>query len=170
MLAFWIFFRQLRQNACSQVLQSECCILHSCKRHCATCRMFQLRDTLIFIGFHLNSVCAHHFKMLPKKNCQLESLCNFKSALFFLTSGLFCFLRECWCNLISHHKMAQTLADKSVGGSLKTASYTDVCDHLSNTGNKTEEGSEFMTQTMLTATVAWDALYRGVWDHGQLTG
>lgn len=34
--------------------------------------------------------------------------------------------------------MAQTLADKSVGGSLKTASYRDVCDHINDTG-KTEE-------------------------------
>lgn len=66
--------------------------------------------------------------------------------------------------------MAQTLTDESVGGSLKTASYTDVCDHLSNTGNKTEEESEFMTRTMLTTTVAWDALYRGVRDHAQLAG
>lgn len=66
--------------------------------------------------------------------------------------------------------MAQTLADKSVGGSLKTASYTDVCDDLNDTGNKTEEGSEFMTLTALTASVAWDALYRGVLDHAQLAG
>lgn len=41
--------------------------------------------------------------------------------------------------------MAQTLADKSVGCSLKTASYIDGCDHLNDTGKKTEEGSEFMT-------------------------
>ncbi|KAI1240844.1 hypothetical protein IHE44_0009289 [Lamprotornis superbus] len=41
--------------------------------------------------------------------------------------------RESWCNLISRHKMAQILANESVGGSLKTASYTDVCDHLNDT-------------------------------------
>lgn len=142
MLAFWIFFSHLRQNACSQVLQSECSILHGCKCHYVTRWMFQLRDTLIVIHFHINSACAHHFKTLLKKNCQLESLYNIKSTLFFLTSGLFCFgwffvlwffgffLRESWCNLISRHKMAQTLADKSVGGPLKTASYTDVYDRL----------------------------------------